>query len=152
MNDSKHNYYIYIVTNHARSAIYIGVTNNLIFRIKQHKENRGLQQTWAGRKHCYHLVYYEWFQYINDAIKREKELKGWSRKKKNALIASMNPKWNFLEAEVWKLWVGKKWNVIQKSHPDEGGIRQPNTTCHPDEARYERRGIARILAVVLKMI
>jgi len=60
------------------------VTNDLITRLDQHYQNRGKKKIFAGRNHCYYLVYWERFQYIQHAIEREKEIKGWVREKKMA--------------------------------------------------------------------
>jgi putative endonuclease len=81
----------------ANATIYVGVTNNLDFRVFQHKEklNRGFTQ----RYNCVKLVYYEEFGDITEAIAREKELKGWRRSKKVALIESMNPDWRDLSLD-----------------------------------------------------
>ena len=76
-----------------KSVLYIGFTNNLSQRLIQHKVNKGDPKTFAGRYYCYNLVYYEVHQYVNNAIAREKELKKWTRKKKDDLISSMNPQW-----------------------------------------------------------
>jgi putative endonuclease len=89
-------YYVYITTNPAKSVLYIGVTNSLSRRLGQHYENRGNNDTFAGRYFCYNLLYYEQFADIKAAINREKELKGWTRAKKDALIATLNPAWDFL--------------------------------------------------------
>jgi putative endonuclease len=89
-------YYVYITTNPAKTVLYIGVTNSLPRRLGQHYENRGNNNTFAGRYFCYNLLYYEQFTDIKAAISREKELKGWTRAKKSALIATMNPAWDFL--------------------------------------------------------
>ncbi|RTQ49767.1 GIY-YIG nuclease family protein [Hymenobacter gummosus] len=86
-------YYIYIVTNPAKTVLYIGVTNNLRQRTEQHYANRGQRGTFAGRYYCYNLIYYESFPDATAAIVREKELKGWTRAKKEELIAMMNPTW-----------------------------------------------------------
>ncbi len=88
-----YNYYVYIITNPANTAIYIGVTNNLSRRLLEHYNNRGKWKTFAGRYYCYKLVYFEHFTCINEAIAREKELKKWRRSKKNQLIETDNPKW-----------------------------------------------------------
>jgi putative endonuclease len=97
----QHNYFVYIVTNHTKTALYTGVTNDIVRRLNEHFENRGKPKTFAGRYHCYNLVYYERFQFIEHAIAREKEIKDWNRKLKDALITSMNPNWNFLNEEVY---------------------------------------------------
>jgi putative endonuclease len=87
------NYFVYIVTNVGRTVLYIGITNDLKRRLVEHFENRGKPATFAGKYFCHKLVYYEHFQFANQAIDREKQLKGWSRKKKEALIETMNPTW-----------------------------------------------------------
>lgn len=62
--------------------------------------NKGKAKTFAGRYYCYNLVYYEVHQYVNDALAREKEIKGWTRVKKLNLIKSENPKQLFLNKEI----------------------------------------------------
>jgi putative endonuclease len=89
-------YYVYITTNPARTVLYIGITNSLANRIAQHYANRGQDQTFAGRYFCYNLVYFEEYTDSKAAIGREKELKGWTRAKKEALIVADNPEWTFL--------------------------------------------------------
>ncbi len=93
---SKGNYYIYITTNPGKKILYTGVTNNLKTRLKEHYLNRGKPKTFAGRYYCFKLIYYEYCPDINAAIAREKEIKDMSRENKNELIATKNPKWNFL--------------------------------------------------------
>ncbi len=95
-----HNYFLYITTNPKRTTLYIGVTNDLPTRLQQHFDNCGDKKTFAGRYYCYNLVYWEHFNDIKQAIEREKELKGWRREKKEALIATTNPKWRFLNNEI----------------------------------------------------
>ncbi|MDF7812605.1 GIY-YIG nuclease family protein [Hymenobacter sp. YC55] len=89
-------YYVYITTNPARTVLYIGITNNLVDRIAQHYENRGTPQTFAGCYFCYNLIHFEEYTDSLAAIAREKELKGWTRAKKENLIAIQNPGWEFL--------------------------------------------------------
>ena len=101
-------YYVYIVTNPTRTTLYIGVTNNLEARLSEHWINRGLRGTFAGEYYCYNLIYYEIFTDINQAIARDTELKKWSRKKKEALIASKNPQWHFLNFKFCKIWPPQK--------------------------------------------
>jgi putative endonuclease len=95
-----YNFFVYIVTNPDRNALYIGVTNDLKRRLDEHYANKGNPVTFAGRYHCYRLVYYERFTNIEHAIEREKELKKWSREKKLNLIRSVNPDMGFLNHEV----------------------------------------------------
>ncbi|MDX2000806.1 MAG: GIY-YIG nuclease family protein [Chitinophagales bacterium] len=93
---NKH-YYVYILTNPEKTVLYTGVTNDLVRRIQEHKENKGLQKTFAGRYFCYKLVYYESCTNVRQAIEREKEIKGWRRQKKEQLIKSVNPTWQFID-------------------------------------------------------
>ena len=76
------------------------MTNNLYRRLQQHSEESNRAKTFAGRYRCFHLVYLETHQYIHDAIAREKEIKGWLRAKKEALITSQNPNWVCLNDQV----------------------------------------------------
>ena len=93
-------YFVYITTNPSKTALYIGVTNDLEARLYQHFQNRANPQTFAGKYSCYNLVHFEYFQYIQHAIEREKEVKKWRREKKNRLIESKNPKWAFLNKSI----------------------------------------------------
>lgn len=96
-----HNYFVYITTNKRKTTLDTGVTNDLAHRLLQHEEeSKTFKRTFAGRYNCYHLVYYEHFGYIQHAIDREKQIKGWLRKKKDVLINSSNPRWRFLNDEV----------------------------------------------------
>lgn len=88
-------YYVYITTNPRKTVLYIGVTNDLPRRMAEHREDRG-GKSFAGKYFCYNLVYYEEHNDINLAIEKEKQLKGWSRAKKEVLINSFNPKWDFI--------------------------------------------------------
>ena len=97
-----HTYYVYIVVNPDRSTVYIGMTKNLTRRLKKHKGNRGINTSFAERYYCYEFVYYEIHKYVNNAIVREKELKKWSRAKKNALIESFNPSWDSLNIRFYE--------------------------------------------------
>lgn len=96
-NEGCHTYYVYIITNKYRSTYYIGMTNNLRERLKQHKENmeKGIK-TFASKYNIEFLVYYEKFTWVQEAIAKEKELKGWRRDKKLELIRNFNPKFEFL--------------------------------------------------------
>ncbi len=86
-----HQYYVYVVTNASNDVLYIGITNNLENRILQHREKAN--QGFTAKYQCSKLVYYEEFQWIQDAIDREKQLKAGSRKKKIDLIIADNPEW-----------------------------------------------------------
>jgi len=89
-------FYIYILTNPAKTVLYVGITRNLTARLKTHHKNRGNQNTFAGTYYCYNLIYYEVYQYFDNAVAREKQIKKWSRKKKENLIKELNPSWHNL--------------------------------------------------------
>ena len=89
-----HNYFVYLVTNFNKSVLYVGVTSNLTRRITEHAN--GLTDGFSKKYHSKYLVYYQHFSYIDQAISREKQIKKWSRKKKNELIKKFNPDWKFL--------------------------------------------------------
>ena len=100
-------YSVYILTNKIKTVLYTGVTNNLEQRIIEHYIDRIEKKNFTGKYNCYFLVYYEEFKYVNDAIAREKEIKGWSRAKKSALISGFNPNWEFLNEELLGEWPPK---------------------------------------------
>jgi putative endonuclease len=91
-------YCTYIMASLSR-RVYVGVTNNLVRRTLEHKQARVVGFTEKYRIN--RLVYFESFQYVRDAIAREKEIKGWRRSRKVALIEAGNPTWADL-AEGWK--------------------------------------------------
>jgi len=93
-----HNYSVYITVNKMITVLYIGVTNNLIKRIWEHKNK--VVPGFTAKYNVDKLVYYENYSDINEAIKREKQLKRWSRKKKIDLIQSFNPTWRDLYEDL----------------------------------------------------
>jgi len=94
-------YYVYILTNKSKS-LYIGVTNNLERRVYEHKHKHKLKDGFAKKYNLTKLVYFEMFNDINDAIKREKQLKNWHRQWKINLIESKNKEWKDLYDEMVK--------------------------------------------------
>lgn len=84
-----HVYYIYILANKSNSVVYIGVTNDLVRRCHEHKMK--LVKGFTEKYNVDKLVYYEVFDQIDFAIKREKQIKGYSRYKKDMLICNVNP-------------------------------------------------------------
>jgi len=94
-------YYTYIIANHSR-MLYVGVTNDLERRMSEHKQK--LFPGYAGRYNLKRLLYYEATNDIDAAIAREKQIKGWLRAKKVALIESANPEWRDLSAD-WFQWL-----------------------------------------------
>ena len=96
--EGHHTYHVYITTNKNKTVLYTGMTNYLAKRLFQHVENIRLnKKTFAAKYKCKHLLYYEKFTWVHDAIAGEKEIKGWRREKKIALIKTINPDMNFLE-------------------------------------------------------
>lgn len=95
---SPKSFYVYIMANRSRFHIlYIGVTGNLTRRVLEHKSKA--DDGFTRRYNLTRLVYYEHFSYPDAAIAREKEIKGWRRSKKIALVQSMNPLWKDLARE-----------------------------------------------------
>ena len=94
------NYYTYIMTNEKNNVLYTGVTNDLLRRVSEHKS--GLKKGFTSKYKCNKLVWYEHYSDINDAIRREKKIKGGSREKKLSLIREMNSEWNDLFEEMMK--------------------------------------------------
>lgn len=83
-----HNYFVYITTNISKKILYTGVTNDLKTRLSEHyQDSIGLKEHFTGKYNCYNLVYFERHQYIEHAIEREKQIKGWLRIKKVNLIS-----------------------------------------------------------------
>lgn len=90
-------YFVYIMSSRS-GTLYIGMTNSIYRRAVQHKS--GKLEGFASKYHCNRLVYYESFEDVHQAIRREKQLKGWLRIKKITLIESKNPRWEDF-AEKW---------------------------------------------------
>ncbi|NGP77629.1 GIY-YIG nuclease family protein [Balneolaceae bacterium YR4-1] len=94
----KHNlYYVYIMASISR-VIYVGVTNNIYNRVMWHKGETD-NNSFTSRYRVTRLVYYEEFEYIDRALSREKQLKGWRREKKLKLINRLNPQWQDLSLQ-----------------------------------------------------
>ncbi|MCA9380135.1 GIY-YIG nuclease family protein [Candidatus Dojkabacteria bacterium] len=89
------NYYVYIMTNKPKGTLYIGITNNLIRRVYEHK-NDLIENSFTSRYSLHRLVYYEVYSYVWDAIRREKNVKKWKRNWKIRMIEEMNPNWDDL--------------------------------------------------------
>jgi putative endonuclease len=94
----EYNFWIYILSSRSRN-LYIGMTNNLRARHSIHQESR--TGTHTAHFNIHRLVYYEHFQYVLNAIAREKLLKHWTRAQKITLIESVNPTWEDLSLELW---------------------------------------------------
>lgn len=88
---------MYILANKTNTVVYIGVTNDLMRRLWEHRND--MADGFTKRYHVHKLVYYECTTDVNEAIAQEKQLKGWRRAKKNDLIESANPVWKDLAGD-----------------------------------------------------
>ena len=91
--------YIYILTNKNNTTLYVGVCEDIIKRVGQHKQK--FVDGFTKKYNLSKLVYYEQYEDISEAIKREKQLKGGSRKKKEDLVVKMNSEWRDLYEELF---------------------------------------------------
>jgi putative endonuclease len=90
--------YIYIMSNSHNSVIYVGVTSDLEARVYQHQN--GLMKGFTSRYNCTKLVYFELAADMTSALRREKQIKNYSRNRKNTLIASLNSNWQDISQEI----------------------------------------------------
>ena len=90
--------HVYVLTNSRRTVFYVGVTQNLPRRIEEHSQGQG--SLFTSKYKLKQLVYFEGFEWIQDAVHREKQLKKWHRSWKVDLISNFNPKWQDLTHEV----------------------------------------------------
>ena len=98
MHKTNHQYYIYIITNKKDGVLYIGVTNNLERRFFEHKNK--LIKGFSSKYNLDKLIYFEEHQFIEEAKKREKNMKKWKRAWKINLVVKENPNWDDL-AKNW---------------------------------------------------
>ena len=92
-------YYVYIMTNPSHTVLYIGVTSDLVRRVYEHKQHAD-PNSFTAKYNATKLIYYEGTEDIRVAIEREKQLKKWSRKKKDALIDAVNPERKDLYSQI----------------------------------------------------
>ena len=88
-------YYVYILASATNVSTYIGMTSDLVRRVYEHRTHAD-PNSFTSRYDIHKLVYFEQTSYVRSALEREKQLKGWRRSKKNALIETMNPEWKDL--------------------------------------------------------
>jgi putative endonuclease len=93
-------YYVYILANEKNGTLYIGVTDNLVRRVWEHKQN--LIEGFTKKYGVHNLVYYEVHKYINEAILKEKQMKKWNRIWKIKQINKLNPNWDDLYEQITK--------------------------------------------------
>jgi len=101
-------------------TLYIGMTNNLRKRVWQHAQ--AITEGFSKKYGTYRLVYFEEFQYVQNAIRREKQLKGWRREKKVALLESKNPKWLDLSREWYR-------DFSSPRQPSKGSFDSDSPSC-----------------------
>ena len=92
-------YYVYMLTNANNTVLYTGVTNDLLRRIYEHKHHLD-RSSFTAQYNVEKLVYYEVTANVESAIAREKQIKGWNRKRKNKLVESKNPGWEDLYERI----------------------------------------------------
>jgi len=104
---TQYNFFTYMLTSSSKKVLYVGVTNDLERRLYEHYFGNDLKSNFTTKYKCYYLVWFERYQYVNHAIEREKEIKGWLRSKKVELIEKENPDWRFLNSEIME-WPPKR--------------------------------------------
>ena len=92
-------YYVYVLVNKTNKVMYVGVTNDLQRRLYEHKN--GLVEGFTKRYRIHKLVYYEGYSDVKEAIAREKQIKGFLRARKDALVEETNPTWADLAVELF---------------------------------------------------
>ncbi len=92
-------YYVYILANNTNTTLYTGVTNNLLRRVYEHRNNT-LPNSFTARYTVHKLVFFEETSDVRSAIEREKQIKSWNRKRQNKLIELNNPQWRDLYPEL----------------------------------------------------
>jgi len=96
----KNIYYVYILTNYQNTTLYIGVTNNLIRRVTEHRT--GEKDGFSKKYNLNKLVYFDLCEDVQEAIRREKQLKNWRRQWKLELIEKLNPKYEDLYDSIFE--------------------------------------------------
>jgi len=129
----RRHYYVYILTSRSYTTLYTGMTGAGEARMIQHRN--GLVSGFTSRYNVDRLVYLEETQDVNEAIAREKQIKGWTRAKKIALIESMNPEWRDL-AEAWIGHPDKANDPTEApatTPPDPSFLRMTTGASHPTD-------------------
>ena len=93
------NYYVYILANNTNTTLYIGVTNDLMRRMYEHRNHLD-PNSFTAKYDIYKLVHYEYTTDVRVALEREKQLKGWNRARKNKLVETRNPLWQDLYKNI----------------------------------------------------
>ena len=127
-------FYVYMTTSSSRRALYTGLTNSIYNRHDQHLNSD--DRSFVGRYRAFRLVYVEAFQDVRNAIDREKQIKGWTRARKEALVRSANPQWRDLSADFGKLFQPDKQRQGQgQSQSQPQGPSRPTPGAQDDKPR-----------------
>ena len=127
-------YFTYIVASRSRT-LYIGITNNLVLRMHQHKQK--LHVGFTAKYNCHRLVWFERFDGPIRAIAREKQLKGWTRAKKIALIEKANPTWEDLSTTTIPAFTSPQ----SPRHPETAPPHTPVILSDPEQSEGESKDL-----------
>ncbi len=116
MSKRDHHYFVYIIASRTR-VLYCGMTNSVVRRVNEHRE--GILPGFTSHYQCHRLVWFERYQYVNNAINREKQIKRWSRAKKIQLIEQSNPSWADL-SEEWRRQTADLSTPLRSGRDDKG--------------------------------
>jgi putative endonuclease len=111
-----HHYYVYIVCSRTR-VLYCGVTNSVARRTDEHRS--AVIPGFTANYRCHRLVWFEHYQYVYNALEREKQIKGWTRAKKIDLIERTNPSWSDL-SESWRAATADPSTALRSGRDDKG--------------------------------
>src|SRR6266487_2356707 len=123
-------FYVYMMTNRSRVVLYTGITNSLVRRVWEHQN--GDIEGFTKKYRVNRLVYYENLDDPRHAISREKEIKGWRRAKKNALVETKNPKWADLSPMLFQ-------HMRDPSPAKAGSGSRQKTVCHAEKREGPHR-------------
>ncbi len=138
-------FFVYMLNSSSRRTLYTGMTNCVIDRVNEHRSRKD-KRSFTAHYRAYRLVYYEEFADVHLCIRREKEIKGWSRAKKNALVETINPKWRDLMAE-WEEKYGLYFVVpippyegraMQQQRQTQKQTQGPSPTSHRSSAQDDK--------------
>ncbi len=132
-----YDFFVYMVSNFAGTVLYTGVTNELHRRLWEHQTGEGSKFT--RQYHVDRLVYFEHYGEAVEAIAREKQIKGWTRAEKEALIRTLKPLREDLSDQIDAYWQRASEDKLVKPL-DFGSSTQGNSTLEGPSARYTRSG------------
>ena len=131
----EHAYFVYIMGS-SSGTLYIGMTNSVYRRVLQHKA--GETEGFSSKYHCDRLVYFESFDDVHKAIGREKQLKGWRRAKKIALIEAKNPRWEDMAGKWGAEMLFASESIYKLSSRLKLRSAESSTSCHPERSWRSR--------------